>query len=108
MNKILLITTLLITGAIYAQDINPKFEKEGELIKGTFYYENGNVKQAGTYNAKGKLQGKWIAYDKAGKKTAVAQYTNGKKNGKWLFWNNGHLTKVNYSNNTIVNVNSKK
>ena len=103
MKTLFLITALMFTGVLLAQDAKPTFEKEGVLTTGTFYYEDGSIQQQGTYK-NNKLHGKWIAYDKAGEKTAVAQYTNGKKTGKWFFWNNGNLTEVDYSNNTIAEV----
>lgn len=103
MKKLLMMTALVFTGALFAQDVKPEFEEQGDLIKGTFFYEDGAVKQKGTYKD-GKLHGKWVAYDKTGAKTAVAQYANGKKTGKWFFWNNGNLTEVDYSNNTIAEV----
>lgn len=103
MKKILLMAALVFSGTMLAQDVKPKFEKEGKLTKGTFFYADGTVKQEGTYK-NGKLHGKWVAYDKAGAKTAVAQYAYGTKTGKWFFWNNGNLTEVDYSNNTIAEV----
>ena len=101
MKKLLVITAMVFAGALYAQDAKPTFEKDGELVKGTFYYEAGNVQQQGTFK-NGKLDGKWVSYDKTGSKTAVAQYRNGKKVGKWFFWNNGNLTEVDYTDNAIV------
>ena len=86
-----------------AQDKKPIFEKEGELVKGTFYHDNGEVSQQGFYLDK-KLHGKWVAYDANGKKIALGQYENGKKTGKWFFWNNDQLSEVSYSNNTIAEV----
>ena len=103
MKKLLMMTALVFTGALFAQDVKPEFEEQGDLIKGTFFYEDGAVKQKGTYKD-GKLHGKWVAYDKTGAKTAVAQYANGENTGKWFFWNNGNLTEVDYTNNTIAEV----
>ena len=85
----------------------PKFEKEGDLIKGTFYYEDGSIRQQGTYKS-GRLHGKWIAYNKAGEKHSMANYTEGKKTGKWFFWNSNKLIEVDYSNNKILAVNTWK
>ncbi len=107
--KSLMIAALLVAGgSIMAQESpEPVFEKDGELIKGTFYYEDGSVKQEGTYKD-GKLHGKWISYNQEGDKEAIAQYTDGKKTGKWFFWTNDKLTEVDYNNNMIANVNSWK
>ncbi len=99
----------LIGGAAMAQDKDPKpvFEKQGELIKGTFYYEDGSVRQEGTYKD-GKLHGQWISYNQNGEKTAIAHYNQGEKEGKWFFWNNDRLTEVDYENSRIASVNNWK
>lgn len=86
------------------ENLKPTFEKDGELIKGTFYHENGNVQQEGTYK-NGELHGEWISYNEKGEKTALAQYDNGVKTGKWFFWSGDKLTEVDYSENEIASVN---
>lgn len=85
----------------------PKFEKEGDLIKGTFFYEDGTIRQQGTYK-NGKLHGEWVAYDTEGKKQSLANYTEGKKTGKWFFWSSDKLTEIDYDNNQIAGVNTWK
>lgn len=85
----------------------PVFEQKGELIKGTFYYEDGSVRQEGTYKD-GKLHGEWISYDQNGEKSAIARYNEGRKDGKWFFWSADRLTEVDYNNNSIASVNSWK
>ena len=103
MKKLIILAVALVGSMTFAQELKPKFEKEGRLTKGTFYYEDGSIKQQGTYKDV-KLHGEWVAYDKSGSKTATAQYVNGQKTGKWFFWNNGNLTEVDYSNNQIAEV----
>ncbi|WP_373057683.1 toxin-antitoxin system YwqK family antitoxin [Zunongwangia sp. H14] len=98
---------LIFTGAVSAQEKKPDFEKQGDLIKGTFYYEDGSVRQEGTYK-EGELHGEWISYNKEGEKTAVGQYNMGEKTGKWFFWNEDKLTEVDYKNSQIASVNSWK
>lgn len=98
---------ILITTAISAQNVKPTFEKDGDLIKGTFYYEDGSVRQEGTYKD-GKLHGEWISYEQNGKKNAIAQYNEGDKTGKWFFWANDILTEVDYNSNIIAEVRSYK
>ena len=71
MKKIMLIAGLLFTGTLFAQNVEAKYVKEGDLVKGTYYFDNGQIQQEGTYKD-GELHGKWIAYDQEGKKTAVA------------------------------------
>ena len=103
------IKSMLVVGAILfgsvmmAQNVKPTFEKQGELIKGTFYYDDGSVRQEGTYKD-GKLHGEWVSYDQNGKKTALAQYEEGQKSGKWFFWNADKLTEVDYTSNRIADV----
>lgn len=101
------VAAILITTAISAQDVKPTFQKNRELIKGTFYYEDGSVRQEGTYKD-GKLHGKWISYEQNGKKNAIAQYEEGNKTGKWFFWTNDILTEVDYNSNIIAEVRSYK
>ncbi|MAQ76709.1 MAG: nicotinic acid mononucleotide adenyltransferase [Aquimarina sp.] len=104
MKKILLSAAILFSGIVFSQDVKPSFEKEGDAIKGTFYFENGDIRQQGFYNKEGKLHGEWKSYDTNGNKVAMGQYINGVKTGKWFFWNDNKLSEVNYDNNTIASV----
>ncbi|MCF4100313.1 nicotinic acid mononucleotide adenyltransferase [Gillisia sp. M10.2A] len=103
--SMLVIVALLFGTVMTAQDVKPSFEKQGELIKGTFYYEDGSIRQEGTYKD-GKLHGEWISYDANGKKIALAQYEEGNKTGKWFFWSADKLTEVDYNDNQIADVTS--
>lgn len=107
LKSIITAAAILITAAMTAQELKPNFEKQGDLIKGTFYYENGNISQEGTYKD-GKLHGEWISYDQDGKKTAIANYREGSKTGKWFFWSGDFLTEVDYNNNQIAEVSRYK
>lgn len=99
----LLVAALLIGTTVFAQDVKPVFEKDGELIKATFFYEDGTRSQEGTFK-NGKLHGKWVSYNIEGEKTAIANYTEGIKTGKWFFWTEDRLTEVDYDNNKIAEV----
>ncbi|MFN4762286.1 toxin-antitoxin system YwqK family antitoxin [Gillisia sp. Q332] len=101
--SMLVVVAFLFSVTLSAQEIKPEFEKQGDLIKGTFYNEDGGVSQEGTYKD-GKLHGKWISYDQNGKKVAMANYEEGIKTGKWFFWSADQLTEVDYSNNLIAEV----
>ncbi|MFO8146804.1 MAG: toxin-antitoxin system YwqK family antitoxin [Bacteroidota bacterium] len=101
--SMLVVVAFLFSVTLSAQEIKPDFEKQGDLIKGTFYYEDGSVSQEGTYKD-GKLHGKWISYDQNGKKVAMANYEEGQKTGKWFFWSSDQLTEVDYDNNSIAEV----
>jgi antitoxin component YwqK of YwqJK toxin-antitoxin module len=100
---LLLLFAFLVVSIVSANGIEPNFKKQGKLIKGTFFYQDGTISQEGTYKD-GKLHGQWISYDQNGKKTALANYTDGKKTGKWFFWSPKGLTEVDYANNKIVKV----
>ncbi|MFD2563207.1 toxin-antitoxin system YwqK family antitoxin [Aquimarina rubra] len=104
MKNLLLTLAILFSGVMMAQDVKPTFEKQGDIIKGTYFYENGEIRQQGFYNKEGKLHGEWKSYDMTGKKIAMGQYQNGVKTGKWFFWENEKLSEVNYSDNTIASV----
>jgi len=103
MKNIVMILALFTALVATAQNDNSQFEKEGNLVKGTFFHDNGAIQQQGFYK-KGKLHGEWISYNEAGEKLVLAQYTEGKKTGKWFVWNEGLLTEVDYDNNVIASV----
>ncbi|QNK77187.1 nicotinic acid mononucleotide adenyltransferase [Winogradskyella sp. PAMC22761] len=105
MKKIVTLLVMLCVGFSFAQDkINPKLEKKDNLVLATYYHDNGEVQQVGTFDADGKLQGEWTSYDANGKKLASATYEKGKKVGKWFFWGNDSLKEVDYKNNSVVHV----
>jgi len=104
MRKLVTILALMFTATIFAQEVKPTFEKAEGQIKGTFYYEDGAIRQQGFYNTKGKLHGEWKSYDASGKKIAMGRYSNGVKTGKWFFWSEDKLSEVNYENNSVVDV----
>ncbi|WP_405209287.1 toxin-antitoxin system YwqK family antitoxin [Aquimarina sp. LLG6339-5] len=104
MKKIIMTAAILFSGMAIAQDAKPTFEKEGNSIKGTYFYDNGEIRQQGFYNLEGKLHGEWKSYDATGKKISMGQYNNGIKTGKWFFWENEKLSEVNYSENNIASV----
>ena len=105
MKRIILIFALLLTGYGFAQNHNVKTEKVGDLTKATYYYENGNIEQQGTFNSDGKLHGEWVSYDVNGEKLAIGKYDNGEKVGKWFFWQKGVVKEVEYKDSKITNVN---
>lgn len=91
------------TFAMQAQNIEPRFEKDGDLVKATYFHENGIVAQTGFF-LNGELHGEWKMYNTDGKKVAMGEYQEGTKTGKWFFWDADNLKEVDYSNNAIVNV----
>jgi len=103
MKKYMIIGAVLISGMISAQKVAPKLEVVNNMVKATYYYDNGQIQQEGFFK-EGKLDGKWIAYDTNGNKKSIGEYSNGQKIGKWFFWNEANLSEVDYSNNQIAYV----
>ena len=68
MKKYIILTALLFSGIVFAQENGPKLEAVGELVKTTYYFENGKVQQEGFFK-NGKLDGVWISFDENGNKS---------------------------------------
>ncbi|RAV29710.1 toxin-antitoxin system YwqK family antitoxin [Sinomicrobium soli] len=105
MKKIMIIAAMLVSAGVFAQktEAEPRFEKEGNLIKATYYHDNGTIAQTGFFKA-GKLHGEWQSYDIEGKKVATGKYDKGQKTGKWFFWSGEQLNEVTFEDSRIVNV----
>ena len=103
MKKYIIIAAMLVSGMISANTIEPKLEAFGNLVKATYYYENGQVQQTGFFK-NGKLEGQWVAYDMKGNKQSVGEYKDGIKTGKWVFWTDVKLTEVTYLDNKVLAV----
>ena len=104
MRKILSLV-LLFCGILYmqAQDKEPLFEKEGKMVKATYYHDNGAIAQMG-HLLDGKLHGEWTMFDSAGKRIATGHYMGGVRTGKWFFWNDDLMKEVDFVDNKIVSV----
>ncbi|WP_396155807.1 toxin-antitoxin system YwqK family antitoxin [Flavobacterium sp.] len=107
MKKILILGALVISAFAFAQAKKPVLEQEGNLVKATYYYDNGQIQQQG-YFKEGKLEGSWVAFDEKGNKKSIGDYSNGEKTGKWFFWNDKSLSEVDYSNSRVASVKSWK
>ena len=103
MKKYMLLGALVISGVIFAQNIEPKYEIQGNLVKATYFHDNGQIKQEGFYKD-GKVHGKWISYSEAGNKVSLGEFNNGEKTGKWFFWNENSLSEVDYNNSRVAEV----
>ncbi len=103
MKKVALLLIGMFTISLAAQEIEPKFEKEGKQVKATYFHDNGEIAQTGFY-LNGKLHGEWKMYDTEGDKIAMGQYDQGIRTGKWFFWKGAELEEVAYVDNEIVNV----
>ncbi|HEU4496655.1 MAG TPA: membrane-binding protein [Flavobacterium sp.] len=107
MKKLMIITGMLFSGVVFAQKSNHKYEVVDNTVKATYFYENGIIKQEGSYKD-GKLHGKWISYDENGNKRSLGEYANGIKTGKWFFWSDANLSEVDYSGSRVALVQAWK
>lgn len=98
---------MLVSALVSAQEGQPKLEAVGQIVKATYYHENGQISQQG-YFRDGKADGKWVAYDTSGNKKSIGEYALGQKTGKWFFWNDRVLSEVDYSNSRIASVQNWK
>jgi antitoxin component YwqK of YwqJK toxin-antitoxin module len=103
MKKIVIVAALLVSGVFFAQEVKPKFEVVDSMVKATYYFDNGQVKEEGFY-LEGKLHGKWVSYTESGIKQTIGEYESGSKVGKWFFWNENSLNEVDFSNSRIAEV----
>lgn len=92
---------------IYAQDVEPTFEKQGNKVKATYFHENGEVAQQGFFLNE-KLEGEWKMFNNEGEKIAMGNYSKGVKTGKWLFWEGDIVKEVKFDNNRIAGVTDGK
>lgn len=107
MKKLVLIMVMAFTFGAIAQDVEPKFEKEGNKVKATYFHANGEISQEG-YFLNEKLEGEWKMFNDKGDKIAVGNYTKGAKTGTWMFWEGDEVKEVNFSNNRIAGVTNSK
>tara|TARA_R110001592_G_scaffold79086_1_gene236919 strand:- start:1536 stop:1913 length:378 start_codon:yes stop_codon:yes gene_type:complete len=104
MKNIIAIFILSIATLGYAQENKPTYKAEGDLVKATYYFEDGSIKTQGFFKDK-KITGEWTRFDNEGNKTQIAFYNNGVKVGKWFIWSKDSLKEINYENNAIASVN---
>jgi antitoxin component YwqK of YwqJK toxin-antitoxin module len=103
MKKILTLTLIFTVLICNAQAVQPTYEKTADIVKATYYFEDGSIKEQGFFKD-AKLTGRWVSYNKQGEKTMMAHYKAGKKVGKWFTWNNNSLKEINYKKNVIASI----
>ena len=89
-----------------AQQPQDKYEKQGDHIVVTKYYEDGSIREQGTFS--GDLpDGRWVEYYRDGSVKTEAFYINGKKEGKWFVWSDEGdiMYELVYSENYLKNSN---
>ncbi len=107
MKSVATMLIFLFALVMVAQEQKPVFEKNGDMVKATYFHENGTLSQTGSF-LEGKLHGEWIMYDEEGNKLVVGQYDQGRKVGTWLYWEDEMLKEVDYSDNKIAAVGKLK
>ena len=103
--KLLGAGALLLMIALPAQaQLEDKYEKNGNQITVTRYYDDGSIKEVGTFKD-GVPDGRWVEYSRDGKIKTEATYANGEKEGKWFVWTEDgeYLYEVIYADNKLQN-----
>lgn len=79
------------------------YKKVGDKVEVTKYYEDGTVKEVGTFKGENP-DGVWVEYNRDGSIKTEANYVDGKKEGKWFVWSQDgkFLYEVKYENNAIA------
>jgi antitoxin component YwqK of YwqJK toxin-antitoxin module len=97
------VLTLMIGLPAEAQ-VEDKYEKKGEVVTVTRYYDDGSVREVGTFK-NDKPDGRWVEYNRSGDVKTEALYVNGEKDGKWFVWTDDgeYLYEVVYQENVLKN-----
>lgn len=105
MRKIVLaLAFVMISGQIsIAQGVEPTYEKQDDLVKVTYYYENGQVKEQGYFKGD-KVHDQWVAFDKEGNITTIARFDHGKKDGTWFMEVDGKMKELTFEANKLLEV----
>lgn len=101
---ILLIMALTFSTAFAQKEKEVKLNKETNLIEATYFHDNGNISQQGTFDLDGKLHGDWLKYNEKGDLISEGTYTKGIRTGTWKFISNGVVKEVEFDNNVIASV----
>ena len=107
MKKVILIALFSISLVGYSQNNQTTYTTQGDLVKATYFHEDGSVRVEGYFKDK-KLTGEWVRFDKKGNIVQRADYNVGKKVGTWSVWSTAGLKEINYDDNEIVSVNLLK
>ena len=103
MKTAFLFLIIICSAYLNAQNIEPKFEQDGEMVKATYFHDNGVIAQTG-HMLKNKLHGDWLMFNNEGVKIAQGKYVNGMRHGIWFFWESDIVNQVNFIDNKIAAV----
>ncbi|WP_324326756.1 hypothetical protein [Flavobacterium sp.] len=73
----------------FAQTAKPVLEKEGDVVKATYYYDNGQIQQQGHFKDV-KLEGSWVSYDANGNKNLLVNMSRVRKPESGFFGVTNH------------------
>jgi antitoxin component YwqK of YwqJK toxin-antitoxin module len=104
-NIILSLVFLFIFTNAISQETSKEIKKSKTSTEMTSYYDNGQVKTHGYFNADNQLEGHWVMYDEDGIVLVQGEYENGMKVGTWLFWNQDSLKEVVFQANKLIQYN---
>lgn len=108
-NLIAVLAITLMVSVGYGQNEKEiTLNKETNLVEATYYHDNGEISQKGTFDLAGKLHGDWVSFDDEGVKISEGTYNKGVRTGKWYFWNDGQVKEVEFDNNVIASVINKE
>jgi len=108
MKRLVLLSFVLLFGVIGQAQEKKDLKLNGDVIEAKLYHDSGELAQTGNYTTDGKLEGKWISYDRTGSVTAVAYYDNGDKVGTWTFYQGDLIKEVSYMDSKIAKVENKE
>ena len=103
MKKAILILIALCSTYIYSQGTEPTFEADGDMVKATYFHDNGEIAQIG-FMLNGKLHGNWTMFNAEGTKVASGKYIDGKRQGIWYFYEGDMVKEVEFVDNKIAAV----
>lgn len=104
-NLSILLALVLTTAVGYSQKRKTlKLNQGNDLVEATYYHDNGEISQKGTFDLAGKLHGKWASFDENGDRVAQGRYDKGVRTGKWFFWADDGVKEIEFSDNVIASV----
>lgn len=105
---LILLSLFFFTGV--AQQPKDQYKKVDGVLQVSRFYEDGGLRERGTFNEEGKPDGQWLLFSKEGNVTQEALYVDGVKQGKWFVWtaDGNFLYEVVYQDNYLVKSNRWK
>ena len=113
MRRLMLCVLMFSTASAFAQnqqtvnfesgEVKSIYEKNGEQVQVTHFYENGIVKETGFFKD-GVPEGKWVSYSPEGEKTAELNYKDGKRHGEFRSWDlyANTYTELHYAKGEVI------